>query len=332
MNATRRPLAAVACALTLALGGCASFTAPEPTPPNATAVPPQPAGVAFGDPEVQMPDADECDGALSLRPPATMPRPGAMPRGSTMERIHASGRLVVGTDISSHPMSYRNPITGDVNGFDIDVAHWIAEAIFGDPDRIEYRILSDDARVRALELGQVDVVVKSMSITCERRESIDFSAPYFEAQERVLTYRNSGITTIADLAGKNVCATDSSTAIARVQRYAPEAHFVTTTSWADCLVMIQQGQVDAIASDEPILAGIASQDPWLQFTGPSLGTELYGVGISKEHPDLVRFVNGVLEQRRADGSWAASYHRWLQLLDDAYPPPVSYRADEPENP
>ncbi|MFC3242362.1 glutamate ABC transporter substrate-binding protein [Gordonia humi] len=266
-------------------------------------------------------ESTDCDMA-SLRPDASLPVPGRMPPRTAMADILQRGRLVVGTDLGSNPLSFRDPLTGDVVGFDVDVAHWISAAIFGDPNRIDYRMVSTDNRVEALATGAVDVVIKSMSITCERMASVAFSTPYFEASQRILVYRHSGIESAADLAGKRVCATTSSTSLSRVRHLAPKATFATTVSWADCLVMMQQGQVDAITSDTPILAGIAQQDPWVQVVGDSLGDEYYGVGVAKNHPELVRFINGVLAQRRADGSWQNSYQRWLSVLGPGSPPPV----------
>ncbi|MFT3660340.1 MAG: glutamate ABC transporter substrate-binding protein [Gordonia sp. (in: high G+C Gram-positive bacteria)] len=308
----------------LLLAGCTMQELAANKPPTTTADLPTPPGASFGAPAREGVDATSCNATLSLRPPAQMPEPGRMPPRSTMERIASRGRLVVGTDIGSNPLSFRDPISGDIEGFDVDVAVWISRAIFGDT-RIEYRILSTGDRVTALQKGDVDIVVKSMSITCSRRESVDFSAPYFVAYQRVLTYRNSGIENVAGLAGKSVCATRNATSITRVQNRVPTAKIVTTNTWADCLVMMQQGRVDAIAGDGPILVGIVAQDPWVRIVGDPIGVEYYGVGLPLGETDLVRFVNGVLEQRRADGSWQNAYDDWLSGLGPAAPPPTAYR-------
>ncbi|MCK0439295.1 glutamate ABC transporter substrate-binding protein [Gordonia alkaliphila] len=319
-----RASAAVVMALMLALTGCSTQELAANDPPTTSAELPIPPGASFGVQPVEGTDAQSCDATTSLRPLSPMPDPGQMPRGSTMARIAARGRLVVGTDIGSNPLSFRNPISGDIEGFDIDVAHWISDAIFGDV-RVEYRILSAGDRVEALRGGDVDVVLKSLSITCERRQRIDFSAPYYVASQRILVYRNSGIETVAGLAHKSVCATRNSTAVSRIQNRVPSAQMVSTNTWADCLVLMQQGQVDAVVGDAPILSGIAAQDPWVRIVGDPIGTEYYGVGIPQGENDMVRFVNGVLEQRRADGSWQRAYDQWLSVLGPSSPPAVSYR-------
>ena len=81
--------------------------------------------------------------------------------------------------------------------------------------------------------------------------------------------------------------------------------------WTDCLVLLQQGQVAAVSTDDTILDGLAAQDPFTKVVGPRLTDEPYGLAISKQHPDFVRFVNAVLAQERADGAWKASYHHWV---------------------
>lgn len=317
------PALALTMAAVLSLAACSSDAASVAEPPSATAHQPLPPDVSFDNPSTPPSQSTDCD-TSSLRP-TELPEPRKMPDESTMARIYDRGRLVVGTDLGSNPLSFRDPISGDVKGFDIDVAHWIAGAIFGDENLIEYRMLSNEDRIEALQNGSVDVVVKTMSINCDRLEKIAFSAPYYAASQQILAYRNSGISQPSDLAGKNVCATRASTSIARVQRAVPSAKYVTTGSWADCLVMMQQGQIDAITSDDTILAGIASQDPWVHVVGDSLGTENYGVGIPLGQDDFVRFINGVLAERKADGSWQRSYNQWLSLLGPGSPPPTTYR-------
>jgi len=94
--------------------------------------------------------------------------------------------------------------------------------------------------------------------------------------------------------------------------------------WTDCLVLLQQGDVAAVSTDDSILAGLEAQDPFTKIIGPSLADEPYGLAISNKHPDFVRFVNAVLAQMRADGQWARSYRQWVGPTAPA-PPPVQYQ-------
>ncbi|MGV9712618.1 glutamate ABC transporter substrate-binding protein [Gordonia sp. NPDC003424] len=305
--------------------GCVRFSAPPSPPPVAFAVQPTPPGAETNVAREPAPTSETCNATESLRP-GPMPTPGQMPQRSTMANILGHGRLIVGLDTGSNPFSFRDPITGDIRGFDVDVAQAIAQALFGQPGNIEYRVLSSAERVDALKSHAVDVVVKTMSITCERLEDVAFSSPYYVASQRILSTRGSGINAPDDLAGKRVCAARGATSIGRIQSIEPRARLVTTTTWADCLVMMQQAQVDAVSTDDGILAGLAEQDPWVQVVGPGLGDEYYGVGIPKGEDDMVRFVNGVLTQLRVSGRWQQMYDRWLSVLGPGSGPPLpTYR-------
>ncbi|MCZ4534729.1 glutamate ABC transporter substrate-binding protein [Gordonia terrae] len=307
--------------------GCVRFPAPESPPPTATAGQPMLPGVQVDVPVEPPPSSEACNATLTLRPPAQMPPPRQMPINSTMAGILERGRLIVGLDIGSNLFSFRDPITGDIQGFDVDIAHEIAGAIFGDDRRVEFQVLSSAQRIDALRDMTVDLVIKTMSITCDRLRDISFSAPYYVASQRILSFRNSNVTGPAQLVDKRVCAARGTTSIGRIQAIQPRATIVSTTTWADCLVLMQQGQIDAATTDDAILAGLAAQDPWLRVVGPSLGEEFYGVGIPKGQDDMIRFVNGVLERIRVTGRWQEIRDRWLSILDSGYGAPQPYYRD-----
>ncbi|MET0899916.1 MAG: glutamate ABC transporter substrate-binding protein [Mycobacterium sp.] len=263
----------------------------------------------------------DCDREASAAPGPRF-APGAMPPGSTMATIAERGRLVVGVDQNTFLFGYRNPATGQLEGFDIDVAREVARAIFGDPNRIDLRVVDAGQREPALQSGQVDLVVRTFSITCARKENVAFSTVYYNANQRILALKGSGIDSAAALSGKRVCAVKGTTSLAALYALDPRPELFGVSSWTDCLVMLQQGQVDAISTDDVVLAGLANQDPTVELVGAGLGVEPYGIGIKKENTDLVRFVNGVLEQMRTDGTWERLYNTWLRSLGPAPAPPT----------
>ncbi|ORM26883.1 glutamate ABC transporter substrate-binding protein [Williamsia sp. 1135] len=325
MRARAIALAAAIALTATSLAGCVHAAAPDSLPPSATANWPAPAGVNSDVPVEPTPATDECDATASLTP-GPLPPVGQMPAGSTMETIQQRGWVKVGLDIGSNLLSFRDPISGSIEGFDVDIAKELARAIFGDPERVEFKILNSGDRINALKDESVDVVVKTMSVTCERLKDIAFSTVYYDASQRILTMRSSNINGVADLAGKRVCAARGTTSISRIQQRVPDAIVDTVSSWADCLVMLQQGQVDAVSTDDAILAGMAAQDPYVHVVGQSLGEEPYGIGINKDNEDLVRFTNGVLQKMRQDGTWFDIYDRWLSILGPKYyPPQPEYR-------
>ncbi|HVV13415.1 glutamate ABC transporter substrate-binding protein [Amycolatopsis sp.] len=306
----------------LVLTGCSTVSLT--TIPTVPAQVPAPGGAAAAT-APGAPAAQNCGDLLaSYRPLDPMPGPGQMPAGSTMAKIVQRGKLIVGVDQNTLNMGFRDPFTGQIQGFDIDMARAIAQALFGDPDAIQLHALTSDQRIPALQHGDVDLVVRTMTITCDRIKQVNFSSVYYEAQQRILVRKNSGITGSEQLGGKKVCATKGSTSLAPIQALPSKPATVAVADWTDCLVMLQQGQVDAVSTDDVILAGMAAQDRYTEVVGGSLGPQPYGIAIPLQNVDLVRFVNGVLDRVRTNGTWTASYEKWLGgLLPGATPaPPV----------
>jgi polar amino acid transport system substrate-binding protein len=307
-------------ALVLAAAGCGSPS----TPPSSVAVAPieaLPSGAQEATAAPVAESADCGDREASLRP-GPQPRPGNMPPGSTMATIAERGRLIVGVDQNTRPFGFRDPSTGQLGGFDIDVAREIARAIFGDPNRIDPRVVEARHREDALKSGEVDVVVRTYSITCDRKEIVAFSTTYFNANQKILAVKGSGIDSAAALAGKRVCAATGTTSLKALLALESKPKVFGVTSWTDCLVMLQQGQVDAISTDDAVLAGLKEQDPNVEVVGDSIAVEPYGIGIKKENEDLVRFVNGVLDEMRADGTWNDLYDKDLLALGPSPGPPM----------
>ena len=219
------------------------------------------------------------------------------------------------------------PITGNVAGFDVDIAGEVARDIFGTPSQVEYRILSSADRITALQNNQVDIVVKTMTITCERRTQVNFSTSYLTAYQRILAARDSAITSATDLSGRRVCVVPGTTSLTRVQQINPAPIVVSVVTWADCLVAMQQRQVEAVSTDDTILAGLVAQDPYLHIVGPSMSQEPYGIGVNLANTGLVRFVNGTLERIRRDGTWTMLYRKWLTVLGSPPAPPIARYVD-----
>lgn len=263
------------------------------------------------------------DPTASLSPPSVMPTPGSMPAGSFMARIQRRGYLIAGVDQNTLLFAYFNPSDGQLEGFEIDMLRQVARAIFGDPNRIQFHAITTAERVRAVQDGSVDVVADAMTITCERRQQVDFSSVYFDAGQKILVPSNSSARSVKDLGGRRVCATIGSTSLQTLTGLSPRPVAYPVQQRTDCLVAMQQGLVEAITSDDSILLGFKAQDPYTKIVGSSFASQPYGMAISKRHPDFVRFVNGVLAQMRSDGTWRSIYSRWLAKFAPIPAPPAA---------
>lgn len=300
-------------AVPLALAGCASRSdEARRTSLAAVATPPAAASPA---PASSAAKAARCsDATASLRPPAALPHPGAMPPGSLMERIRRRGRLIAGVDQNTLLFGYLRPSTGRIEGFEVDLLHEIARAILGDPDKIELKAVTTAQRLPAVQSGAVDIVADAVTITCDRRRQVAFSTVYYNAGQRVLVRRGSSARGLADLGGRRVCATTGSTSLQRIASDPAKPVPYPVAQRTDCLVALQDGRVDAISSDDAILLGFKAQDPNTKIVGRRLADEPYGMAIDRSHPEFVRFVNGVLDRMRRDGTWKAIHRNWIGRL------------------
>ncbi|HIW91964.1 MAG TPA: transporter substrate-binding domain-containing protein [Candidatus Corynebacterium avicola] len=319
----------------MALASCASDgldlqqwpEQPEPNlalPNGATIIP---AGEGSGEDE-DVEDSEEPFG--SLRPDRNPDTGEEVSPNRRVPDIVERGRLVVGVAQSLNRLGFRDPVTKDMAGFEVDLAKEIARDIFGDPDRIEFRFVEGTGRENALAEGTVDLVLRTMTVTRDRQTEVDFSVPYLTTYPRILAMQNSGIQSESDLADKTVCVTEDSTNLIELQRTDNHGDILTTQTWSDCLLAMQRQQADAIYSDSAILSGLQAQDPYTEIVGDSTDASQYAVAAAlpqqRDTSSLVRQVNSTMERIRSDGTWNRLYAKWMKdYLDDGVPPEAKYR-------
>ncbi|HEY1295280.1 MAG TPA: glutamate ABC transporter substrate-binding protein [Chloroflexota bacterium] len=299
----------------LALVACQPMAASPPPPTAALSAPPAPTAPAATS------AAGTSQVTASTRPPGTMPTAGQMPAGSYMRTIQDRGKLIAGVRQDVPLIGFLNPRTNQIEGFDVDFVKAITRAIFGDESKVELRPVTVAARIPSLQDGSVDLVAAAMTITGERKTQVDFSAVYYEAGQRVLVRTDSPYMSIQDLGGKRVCAAKGSTAEANIPRVQPSAEVVQADTYNECMLSLQQGRIDAISTDDVVLAGLATSDPSTKLVGPKFSSEPYGIGMGKGHPEFVGFVNGVIDQMKSDGRWKAAYDGWFGRFAGPAPEP-----------
>jgi glutamate transport system substrate-binding protein len=227
---------------------------------------------------------------------------------STLGKIQSKGEITIGVKFDVPPFGVKNPQSGEVEGFDIEMGKAVAAKLGVKPKFIE--AISDN-RIPFLEDGTADLILSTMTINEERVQQIEFSDPYFIARGRVLVPGDSSINGVADLAGKNVCTALGSTYEANLKKQAPEAKLKLVDSYSECLELVQNGAVDAVSTDDVILTGMIIQDDTLKLVGDELTQEPYGAGIKKGDTQMVDFVNGVFQGLKDDGTWAKLHQEWI---------------------
>ena len=228
---------------------------------------------------------------------------------TTMGKIQEKGEIVVGTKFDVPLFGYKNPQSGEVEGFDPDLAQIIADRL-GVELKIEEAI--SDNRIPFLQEGTVDLVLSTMTITTDRDAEIDFSRPYYIAHGRILTAKDSGIEGAEDTAGKKVCtALDSTYQTVVLPEQMPDADPKIVDSYSECFALLQRGSIDAMVTDDVILAGFLQQDDSLHIVGDELTTDPYGAGVQNDDKEFADFVSGVLEDIMEDGTWQELYDKWI---------------------
>jgi polar amino acid transport system substrate-binding protein len=315
----RKPLLGLAAAVSItALSACTLFSY-SPTPLPSEASTPQPTSSAPTSKPAR------CGNPLaSYKPSGPLPTPDTLPNGSTMAKIQKRGRLIAGVSADTYLLGSRNPSTGEIEGFDIDMVKSVAKAIFGNENRYQLKVITAAQRIPVLEKGDVDIVARNMTINCDRWKQIAFSTEYYQSGQKILVRKGSKANSISDLAGQKVCAPIGTSSMDNLIKEAPKAIPVGADTHTGCLVLFQEGKVAAITGDDTVLAGLAAQDPYAVVPDQRAFTaEPYGLGFNEKDVDFVRFVNARLEEMRTDGEWTRIYNRWLRdSLGPAPKPPI----------
>ncbi|WP_134773586.1 glutamate ABC transporter substrate-binding protein [Ornithinimicrobium flavum] len=203
---------------------------------------------------------------------------------------------------------------GTPTGMDVDVAKAIAEKLGYSEDQIEWKESISSAREDLLESGQVDMIVATYSITDERKQRVQFAGPYFVAGQDLLVAADSDITGPDDMGDAILCSVTGSTSAARVN----EEYGVALQeygSYSECMEALSSGTIDALTTDDTILAGFAAHAGDFKVVGNPFSEENYGIGLSKESEDCEAineaitelWEDGTMEQIIEDNLGAADY-------------------------
>ncbi|HEU5314614.1 MAG TPA: glutamate ABC transporter substrate-binding protein [Chloroflexota bacterium] len=266
--------------------------------------------------------------------PSSIPSPTtasatAFPATSYMAKIVQRGKLIAGVKQDQPLFGLLNPRTNQIEGFDVDIVKEIAKALFGlgatadpFPAKLELRGITSAQRIPLLQEGAIDIVAATMTITDERKQQIDFSDVYYQAGQSLLVKKESTVAKIQDLdkASATVCSATGSTSEQNITKFAPAAQKLLFAGYAECVTALQQGRVDAVSTDDIILAGFLDQDPNLKMVGGQFTQEPYGLGMQKGN-GFVEFVNSEVRKMKTDGRWKSIYTKWLGKIGPAPEPP-----------
>jgi polar amino acid transport system substrate-binding protein len=245
-----------------------------------------------------------------------------------MADVAARGALRVGVDENTLLLSFRNPRSGELEGFEIDLLREIAAAIFGDrdPSRLQFDTVTTAQKIAVVTAGEVDLTASAVTMTCGRWRDVSFSTPYYLALQKVLVRADAqGVAVFPDgtsvpdvtdvgaldtaLAGRKVCWTTGSTSIDNIRQFLPHAKVTQVDTRTDCLMALQEGEIDAVSTHDTFLLGYQQQDPNTAILAPSFSVQPYGIAVAKDRQDLVRFLNALISQLRDNGVLEQIYRK-----------------------
>ena len=216
-----------------------------------------------------------------------------------------AGKVIIGVKFSQPGLSVKNP-DGTFSGFDIDVAKYVAKELGVDEANIEFKEANSAEREGLIERGEVDYIVASYSITDTRKEKVNFAGPYFIAHQDLLVKADdTEITGPEAMAGKILCSVTGSTSAQKVKdTYAADVALQEYATYGECVEALKSGAVDAVTTDDVILAGFAAQSPGeLKLVGKGFSDENYGIGLKKGDTAGTSAINAAIAKMIEDGSW-----------------------------
>jgi glutamate transport system substrate-binding protein len=234
-----------------------------------------------------------------------------------------SDKIVIGTKFDQPGLAMKNP-DGSMSGFDVDVATYVAKQLGYSPDRIEWKESPSAQRETLIGNNQVKYIVATYSITDSRKQKVDFAGPYLITGQSLLVRNdNTDITGAESLENnKKLCSVSGSTPAQRIKDKYPGVQLQQYDTYSACIEALKNGAIDAVTTDEVILAGFAAQNPGsFKIVGQPFSEEKYGIGLKKGDTELRTKINDALEKMESDGSWKAAFEKNLGPAGIATPTP-----------
>jgi glutamate transport system substrate-binding protein len=255
---------------------------------------------------------------------------GVQLQGSpTFDKITQRGNVIIGVKEDQPGLGFKDATTNEYSGFDIEIARLVAAQLGLAADKIEYKSIPSAAREDSIERGEVDYYVGTYTINDKRKERISFAGPYYMAGQSILVRSDeSAITNKDTMKGKKVCSVTGSTPIQRVrdQGLTEPENIVEFQTYTQCVDQLLNNQVDAVTTDDAILAGYASQQPdKLKLVGQPFSQEPYGIGLAKDDSVLRGKINDILQTAEDDGTWNKIYDETLGKSGATATPPALQR-------
>lgn len=224
-----------------------------------------------------------------------------------------SDKIVFGVKYDTKLFGLKNPTSGEVEGFDIDIAKQLAKEILGDESKVEFVEVTSKTRIPLLNKGDIDAIIATMTITEDRKKEVDFTEVYFEAGQSLLVKKGSPVQSIDDLTkDTTVLAVKGSTSTDNIRKAAPDAPVLEFENYAEAFTALKAGKGEALTTDNSILMGMASEDDSFELVGGTFTDEPYGIAVKKGNTELLDKLNKALETIHSNGEFDKVYDKWFE--------------------
>jgi glutamate transport system substrate-binding protein len=225
--------------------------------------------------------------------------------GTAMKALAESGKVKIGVKFDQPGLGFKKAGVDIPTGFDVEIGKLIAAKLGIKPEDVEWVETISDNREPFLQKGTVDFVIASYSITDDRRKVVGQAGPYYVTGQQLLVKKGSDIKSVDDIKGKEVCSVTGSTSLQQVEVRGFE-------TYSQCRDQVLDGSIDSMTTDGSILLGYAAENPdELEVVGDPFSEERYGVGYSKNKPELCQFIVDTIKEAEDDGDWAKAFEATL---------------------
>lgn len=232
--------------------------------------------------------------------------------GGAIQKIKDAGVLKVGVKVDVPKYGYKNPDSGEIEGFEIDLAKQVAKKILGDESKVELQGVTAKTRGPLLDNGEIDMVAATFTITEERKKSYNFSDPYFTDGVGLLVKKDAGYSCLKDLDGKTIGVAQSSTTKKALEEEADKQgiklKFSELASYPEIKSALDSKRVDCFAVDASILNGYV--DDSSVILDDRYNPQEYGIASKLDNKDLAEVINGVVNDMKSSGQMDELIQKW----------------------
>ncbi len=230
--------------------------------------------------------------------------------GTRMKDLADSGKIIIGVKFDQPGIGFKGATDDMPQGLDPEMGKILAASLGIAPEDITWKETISDNREPFLQSGEVDLVIASYSITDDRRKVVGQAGPYYVTGQQLLVKKGSDIQSVDDLKGQAVCSVTGSTSLDNVEAKGAKPRGFDT--YSECRDQVLNGSVDSMTTDGAILLGYAAEDPdQLEVVGDAFSEERYGIGYSKDHPEMCQWITDTIKAAEDDGAWDQAFEATL---------------------